>query len=278
MSSFKRRLAAEKRKITYWKKRFFGKAKLPPLDPRDRPIVAALRRDGACVTSLDSLGIAGTAAMLAAADRLAAATLGRKPGKGGFNIQPAQDEIESCPDLIAWGLDERLLGLAAHYIGLPVAYRGLTVRRDIVGGEATETRLWHYDDEDFRIVKVILYLNDVGPDGGPFEYIPKPAAPAAWHFPEGYGRMEDADLVRLAPRDTWVTCAGRRGTAVIADTCGIPHRGRISGSEDRLALFFCYNSITPLHPEWCRPLFDRTIFQRSGWALSPLQAAALAYA
>jgi len=33
-------------------------------------------------------------------------------------------------------------------------------------------RQWHLDVED-RMLKIIIYLNDVNLHGGPFEYIPK---------------------------------------------------------------------------------------------------------
>ncbi len=270
MSIVRRFLAAQRDTAKNWQKRRRHAGHLPPLDQRDRPVVEGLRRDGGVVSSLAALAIPGTEAMLAAADRLAAATAGRKPGKGGFNIQPSAAELESCPELIRWGLDERLLAIVANYIGLPAAYRGLTLRRDIAGGDATETRLWHRDDEDFRICKIIVYLNDVGLNGGPYEFVGKQQAPSLWRLPAGYQRLTDGDMARWAPEQHWRTCTGPRGTAVFADTCRVLHRGRIASHTDRLALFFCYNSIEPVHPEHCGPLFDRAAFRQRSPGLTPI--------
>jgi hypothetical protein len=275
MPMLRRFLAAQRDVARNWQKRRAHAAHLPALDPRDLAIVEGLRRDGGFVTSLAALAVPGTEAMLAAADRLGAATAGRKPGKGGFNIQPSAAELEACPELIRWGLDERLLAIVANYLGLPAAYRGLTLRRDIAGGGATETRLWHRDDEDFRICKIIVYLNDVGLDGGPYEFIGKREAPALWRLPAGYQRIADADMARWAPEDRWRTCTGPRGTAVFADTCRVLHRGRIAARADRLALFFCYNSTEPVHPQHCRPLFDRAAFRARSPGLSAVQEAAI---
>jgi hypothetical protein len=276
MSILRRFLAAQRAAARNWRKRRHHAARLPYLDRRDLAIVEGLSRDGGYVTSLAALAIPGTDAMLAAADRLAAATAGRTPGKGGFNIQPSAAELEACPELIRWGLDERLLAIVTHYLGLPAAYRGLTLRRDIAGGAATETRLWHRDDEDFRICKIIVYLNDVGVDGGPYEFVGKQEAPSLWRLPTNYQRIADADMARWAPEESWHTCTGPRGTAVFADTCGVLHRGRIAAHTDRLALFFCYNSTEPVHPEHCRPLFDPATFRTRSPGLSPVQDAAIA--
>src|ERR1700716_4054785 len=43
---------------------------LPPLDPRDLPILEGLRRDGVCLVPVESLGLPTTSAMLAALDVL----------------------------------------------------------------------------------------------------------------------------------------------------------------------------------------------------------------
>ncbi|MBV8649879.1 MAG: 2OG-Fe(II) oxygenase [Alphaproteobacteria bacterium] len=277
MSVLKRFLAAQRYSAENWAARLRKRSALPLLAPRDRGVVDELRRDGGAVTSLEALGVPGTDRMLLAADRLAAATVGRPPGKGGFIIQPSAAEMDASPELIRWGLDERLLAIVANYLGLPAAYRGVTMRRDIAGGGATETRLWHCDDEDFRIVKIIVYLNDVGLDGGPYEFIPKPLAPAKWRLPEGYGRIEDADMKRWTPAEQWRPCTGQRGTAVFTDTCSVLHRGRIAQTTDRLTLFFCYNSIAPVHPQSCRPLFDRAAFRARNPDLSATQEAAIAF-
>src|SRR4030081_3051105 len=46
--------------------------RLPPLDPRDLPILEGLRRSGVHVVSIDSLALAETPAMFTALDKLVA--------------------------------------------------------------------------------------------------------------------------------------------------------------------------------------------------------------
>jgi hypothetical protein len=241
-------------------------------------LVRTLARDGGVVTSLAALSVPGTAAMMAAADRLMATLSDRPPVKGGFGVQATPAEIDAYPDLTRWGLDEHLLAIVGKYIGLPVTYRGLTVRRDLVGGEQVETRLFHRDNEDNRIVKIIVYLNDVDEAGGPYEFIPRSVAPASWRIPVSGSRANDEAVSRAVPRSRWVPCSGARGTAVFTDTCRVFHRGRIARSTDRQALFFCYNSAMPMSPQWCQPLFDRPRFLAASPDLSPAQRRAISTA
>jgi hypothetical protein len=242
----------------------------------DRTIVEALRNSGGFVTSLDALGIPGTAQMMAAANAVFSAIASRPAGKGGFIASAPQQEIERHPALIRWGLDERLLDVIENYIAAPVDYRGLMVRRDVKGGDALETRLWHRDYEDRKIVKIIVYVNDVDRGGGAYEFIPRGELPI-WRvgpLAVSTGRIDEASMRRVVPQSVWRTCSGPSGTAVFSDTCSVYHRGTIAHSEDRRALFFCFNSRTPRSPEHCQPLFDRPRFA-AATCLSARQRAAI---
>jgi hypothetical protein len=168
--------------------------------------------------------------------------------------------IEAHPALIEWGLTERIIAIVESYIGLPVSYRGVQARIDLADGAQVETRLWHRDGEDRRIVKFIVYASDVPPGEGGFEYIPKPVSPAAESVRLTNYRVLDSDMASLVPRDRWRACTGPAGTVVVTDTCSVWHRGGVPGERDRLTLFYAYNSRHPLAPQHCTPLFDRTRF------------------
>jgi hypothetical protein len=276
MSGLRQYANEQRYNLLYWQRRRRYRQHLPSLTIEDRALVTALARDGGVVTSLDALALPGTPAMLTAGDALMAAIKGRgTASKGAFVIHPTADEIDARPELIRWGLEERLLAIVTNYIGLPVTYRGLTVRRDVAGGDKVETRLFHRDNEDNRIVKIIVYLNDVGETDGAYEFIPRRISPPSWRIPVTGSRASDEAIARLVPQARWVPCTGRRGTVVITDTCNVFHRGRIAATEDRQTLFFTYNSTTPISPQWCQPLFDRSRFRANVPDLSPAQVAAI---
>ncbi len=261
--------------LLYAWRRHQYRATLPSLRSQDAGIVRDLEKNGGHVTSLDVLQIPGTAEMLRDADALFTLIAERQPPDGDFGVQPTRAEIERYTALIRWGLDPALLAIVQNYVGLPIVYRGLTVRRDIAGGEKKDTRLFHRDNEDNRIIKIIVYLNDIDERGGPFEFIPRSITPASWRIPIHDSRTSDAEMARLVVPALWQTCVGRRGTALFSDTCRVFHRGRVATTVDRRALFFCYNSAQPMSPQWCAPLFDYDAFRRAAGVLSAGQQAAI---
>jgi hypothetical protein len=225
----------------------------------DRTILEALETSGSYVTTLDALGIPGSAEMLRAADELYASLADRPPGKGGFLITATAQEIERHPALLVWGLHERLLAIVENYLSQRLDYRGLIARRDVVGGDQSETRLWHRDQEDLRIVKIIVYVNDVDRGGGGYEYVDRGKL-ATWRLGGNTGRIDDELMMQLVPQSFQHVATGPRGTVVFTDTCSVFHRGTIAHSKDRRALFYCYNSKSPRRPHNCAPMFDRDAF------------------
>jgi hypothetical protein len=240
----------------------------------DRAILDGLEAIGSYITTLDALGIPGSAEMLAAADDLYASLPQRPPGKGGFLITATPQEIERHPALLLWGLNERLLAIVENYIWQPVDYRGLAVRRDLVGGSQTETRLWHRDQEDLRIVKIMVYVNDVDRGGGGYEYVDRDKL-ATWRLGQNTGRLDDELMTSLVPQSFQHVCSGPRGTVVFTDTCSVFHRGTIAHTEDRRALFYCYNSKAPRRPHNCEPMFDRQAFASKHPGLTAAQRTAI---
>jgi hypothetical protein len=269
--------AAEVRNdVKYGLWRWQARGAAPELSPAGRAIVDGLNREGCYVTSLQALGVAGADEILRAGDAVTAELAKLPVPEDEYVLSAARTDIERYPNLIGWGLDERLLGIVSAYIGIDVAYRGLTVRRDIFGGPMDETRMWHRDNEDNRIVKIIVYLNNVGEDGGPFEFLPVDRTPPSWRVPiVNSSRVTEEEMERLAPRAAWRPCTGPRGTAVFVDTCRVYHRGRIAVHEDRRTLFYCYNSQRPINPKWCGPMFDRDTFIAAHPALTEDQRDAL---
>ena len=240
-------------------------------------IAKALQRDGAYSTNIAALGVTGTAEMVAEADRLFEdmATMAPKKGSKDYMIGAGPDVIGKYPQIIRWGLADRFLAIAESYIGLPVTYRGVLARLDMPDGAVRETRIWHLDQEDARILKIVVYISDVGEDGGPFEYLPA-SVPQPKRLASGSKKRVDEDTFdRVVPPHLRRAVVGPRGTVGFVDTCRIFHRGRLPTSGARKSLFFAYNSRWPTRPSHCGPMFLVDKFKSTGNMLSPRQAAAL---
>jgi len=235
-------------------------------------ILDGLEEDGAYVTHLNALGLEFSTEMLTEVDQLFAA-MPSVAEPSSYVLHASQTNIERCSYLLKWGLQEALLHLVEWYLGKPVAFRGVTVRKDLANGMMDGTRIWHRDGEDFRIVKCIIYINNVGQDGGGFQYIPRAHSPSTWRVDTHDGNRV-VDMPKLVPESHWQSCVGPRGTVVFVDPCSIYLRGQLPKSAARQAVFFNYNSMSPLHPEHCQPLFNTEKFVASV-ALSPRQRAAV---
>ncbi|WP_126172164.1 hypothetical protein [Altericroceibacterium xinjiangense] len=230
---------------------------IPRLAGLDREIVSALDTAGVFMTSLASLQLPGSEALLGTAGRLAEAfaPTARSLVKAGrdFVIVPPEQIVRN-PAIYRWGLHDRLLDIAEAYLGLPAAYDGVAINYTVADGREVSTRKWHRDWEDRRMLKVAVYLHDVDGDGGPFEHISR--HDTLQNDRDGF-RYELADGAELERRlgasyeEGIVSCEGPRGTVIFSDTARFYHRGKPATRRDRAALFYSYFSSPPRHPFLC---------------------------
>lgn len=227
---------------------------LPILSSTDEDIVETLNTEGVFITSLEELSISSTPETLQAAKNLMPKIPTVLSGdENEFVIHATSEQIMESPEIFLWGLEERLLNIAENYFGLPVAYHGAYFRRDLVNKVERKSRLWHMDTEDRKLFKVIIYLNDINDDGGPFQYIPKEITDSVAHslgYKSGY--IKDKSIQRFVSPSNYKSCIGRSGTVVMAGTASVFHRGKVPVADDRLTIFFDYTSRQPRFPFYCK--------------------------
>jgi hypothetical protein len=206
--------------------------------------------------------------MVAAADKLCA-ELAAQPVEGEHFRDVQNDErLLAEPSPFLFLLSEPLLDLAERYMGLPVRYFGLAVKREIANGEVKGTRGFHTDPEDENVLKLIVYLNDVDAGTGPFQCISAPDSAKV-------GRARGAELERIVPPSSWVTCLGPRLTANVCDTARCLHRASPPITRDRYSITFSYVSERP-YLVWGRDLARQERFrERWGSLLNARQMMAL---
>lgn len=217
---------------------------LPPLSPDDQAIVETMNRDGLYMTHLDALNLPNTQAAIQTATTL----LSNPEQYQSFPNKryiPAQ-VLNQQPDLLLWPMDERILDLVENYIRLPILYLGVEVRQELADGEATGVRKWHIDTEDYRMFKIIIYLNPVDEHTGPFEFIPKQLSQqAAKTLRYHSGLVSDTLMNQAVPKQLWTPCTGSPGTAIFVDPCSLFHRAKPPSSRDRLSITYHFISRFP---------------------------------
>ncbi|MEC4813803.1 MAG: phytanoyl-CoA dioxygenase family protein [Scytonema sp. PMC 1069.18] len=238
---------------------------LPTLEDRDRVIVDALQKEGVYVTSFQELGLEMTPYLVQATQT----QLSRMSAANDSNLKERLPQIYTVTDLVEfsqWGSQQRLLNISENYIGLPVAFQGVHLRKDFPNENQFGTLLWHKDSEDRRMVKIIIYLTDVEEQHGPFEYIPVSLTPTfSLKYLRIYSKLwkanhvgiTDEQLKEIIPQNQWKSCPGPAGTVIFTDPKTTLHHGTLR-KEERSALFFVYTANPPKRPELCTQYWDNT--------------------
>jgi len=233
---------------------------LSNLTVEEAKIVQDLERYGVAIASLDSLAIPNSDKFLKAA-QIISQELKRKSqqpfhaGKHTLNID--SEQIMRYPELFLWGADICLLRIIENYLKLPVAYDGISYYYSIPDNKETGPRKWHRDKEDWQMIKIGVYINEVSEDGGPFECVTTEANELInkvirTRSLRRYKTVFHQEIQKMLPeamqRNWYKSYVGKTGTVIFVDTAHYYHRGKPPTKFDRSAIFFGYFSRRPRHP------------------------------
>ncbi len=168
----------------------------------------------------------------------------------------ADRDILNCPHLLDIALNPLHLGLAQSFLGtVPMIITCAAWWSFARADEAREAQLYHLDLDDYRFLKLFVYLTDVDETSGPHVYVPtthradillkaREAAPSIQQFDQWLGQLrktdrEVGDAFGIAP----VEITGEAGTVFVANTRGI-HKGLLPKDRNRLVCQIVYG-MTP---------------------------------
>lgn len=106
---------------------------------------------------------------------------------------------------------------------------------------AQQAEHFHRDVDDWRFVKLFIYLTDVGPDNGPHIYVRQSSASPALRE---IRRFDDQEVVKSFGRENVMELTGCAGEGFLEDTFGI-HKGQPVAQGRRL-IFQAVYSMSPL--------------------------------
>ncbi len=212
------------------------------LDTRALPEAAAATKDAqALLAELNDLG------------RIAKP---EKQRKRDFLVQLAGDaELLARPKIADFVLSDEILSLASHYLGQVPLLSRFDLWWSPVNDSLAESQFYHYDGEDETQLKVILYVNDVNADTGPFTLLSaqnseKVRSTKVWAQRRS-ARLDDEAVEAITGPDAVVRITGPAGTAAACDTGRCLHYGSRAKSRDRYILmaqftkFLCPKSLVP---------------------------------
>tara|TARA_B100000963_G_scaffold359326_1_gene386383 strand:- start:14379 stop:15176 length:798 start_codon:yes stop_codon:yes gene_type:complete len=128
--------------------------------------------------------------------------------------------------------------VAKAYLGINAKIGNISAWRTERFEFATNAQYFHRDFDNFKWLKIFVYLTDVHEENGPHSYIPKS------HHSEdflSFKRIQDEDIVNL---EKPVNIVGKAGTIIFADTFGI-HKGVLpsEGFRDILQVTLSPNKV-----------------------------------
>ena len=147
-------------------------------------------------------------------------------------------DVIACPHILALANSPPLLGLAARYMDCKPTISALGLRWSFpVEGDCSALQAFHRDSEDWRYLKVLVYLTDVDLDAGPHVYL------HGSHLTQAPMRLRfytDSEISSAYGSEKLLTAVGSRGFCFAVDTAGI-HKGTAPSRQPRLMLQIQYS-------------------------------------
>lgn len=158
-------------------------------------------------------------------------------------------DIVNAPHIMALANSARLIALAEQYLDCKPTMSALMLRWSFPTDAPTgDVQRFHRDSDDWRHLKIMVYLTDVGAADGPHVYVlgtHREAAPVRIRI------EDDAAVHRRYGKDTAKVVTGARGTGFAVDTAGI-HKGETPREKPRLMLQIQY-ALLPVFANHYRP-------------------------
>jgi len=231
----------------------------PPLSGEADRVLSELDRNGIAITTAqallgpNSLYTELTAAVdslqRVLAERVAAARAAAKNPESHksyiLNLLGDRPRLDPQSIYVRFALQRPVLQIANAYFGMYTRLRFYNVWHTFATSTPPQdSQLWHRDPEDYYILKMFVYLSDVGEDAGPVTYaagshlkVGLPREPSYIKRRGDAKRTEDSQMAKVLPSEQWIQVTGPKGTIIFADTRGF-HKGGLARERDRV-MYLC---------------------------------------
>ena len=145
--------------------------------------------------------------------------------------------VLACPHILALANHPQLLALASAYIGCIPTISAIILRWSFpTDAEGAGIQAFHRDSDDWRFLKIFIYLTDVDDEAGPHVYV------RGTHLTNSTVRLKSFsdEAVATAHGDARIVVTGPRGFGFAADTYGV-HKGMVPRTKPRLLLQVQYS-------------------------------------
>ena len=166
--------------------------------------------------------------------------IARTTGKAFMQERLSDNALKTYRGFVNASIEQNVLAAVTGAMGMIPHLESIDViESNPSGRELSASQLWHYDINDQRIIKLFVYLEDCGPENGPFTFVP---ADSSQRVARNVGHYVDDDrLSKAVPESTWEKVEGTSGTAFLIDTGRCYHFGSRC-QKPRVAMIATYSS------------------------------------
>lgn len=185
-----------------------------------------LRFDRSSFGSTDALVAAGREIYRRS---LTAGTGAPAADKDYFHNIMRREDLEAYPAILSFAMNRELLGTLAAYFGFLPELCSVGLMLSTRSDQRIGSQHGHFDAKDSHHVKVIVAVEDVVDENGPFEFLTARDSMIVrekHRLVHGFGgRFDDDTLLKIVPRDRFVKMTSRAGDGMIVDTSNCLHFG-----------------------------------------------------
>ncbi len=137
-----------------------------------------------------------------------------------------EEDIENMNMINQIIYDPVILGIVSILLGSKALLRHCSYWFTYPGKKTTKhqseaAQLFHYDLDEFKWLKLFIFMDDVTDENGPHVYIPATHKPGNKPFDLlkfGYSRLPDNLVSQFHKKETWKKLTCKKGTMVLANT------------------------------------------------------------
>lgn len=150
-----------------------------------------------------------------------------------------------------------LWNIARHYLGVEPIVRNVDLLYSDIQPTLQGAQLYHLDNIAHRALRLILYVDNVGDQNGPFTTFDLPTSEVilrqtGYYDRRDYSSLDDAELEEVMAQHAPVRLTGESQSVFLADTCRCLHHGSRVYEGYRLAIFATFCSPVQTNVRWLR--------------------------
>jgi hypothetical protein len=177
---------------------------------------------------------------------------------GSFNDTHTQNS-----SLLNTAISDKMLNIVSNYLETMPRLQLCEFWYTIPQGDKIpeQSQKWHRDPEDFKLIKVFLYLNEVDENAGPFTYLRQSHGLGRFgntlkrKLPTGPFYPDENEIFKLIDKGNIQVNTGSLGTMIFCDTYGF-HKGGDAKTNPRIFAYWTFSTPSTLFKISFKPLVN----------------------